>query len=141
MRSKASLVLILSLALAAPATAATKKEDGGWTLHGIYTSGFSNGPQRLRADFTPGDGEHWKVSFHFRWSGDDRVYTGVAKGGLSVGSLHGRVRNEDGTRIFTFYCEFDKKKRCKGKHAEVVRTGEHETGEITLKATGRAVIP
>lgn len=114
-------------------TASNAADDGKRTLNGLYTSGFTNGPQRLRAEFTPAEDGTWTVDMHFRWEGRDRVYTGVAEGSLSEGLLHGRVRNEDRTRIFTFRCEFDKKKRCKGKHSEVVRTGESETGTITLK--------
>ena len=108
--------------------------DGIRTLHGIYTSGFSDGIQRLRAEFAPREEGGWKVAFFFKWSGEDRVYRGVAGGSLDEGRLFGQVHDEDKTRLFNFHCEFDKKKRCKGRHAEVVPTGEHETGTITLKA-------
>lgn len=142
MRRRAVLrSLLTSAALAVGAVAATSPsgppaDSGGRTrtLHGIYTSGFQNGPQRLRAEFTPAEEGAWKVSFHFRWSGADRVYTGGATGSLTEGVLRGRVVNEDRTRVFSFRCEFDKKGRCKGRHAEVVPTGEHDTGTLTLRA-------
>lgn len=130
-----ALILLLA-GLAAPAgaeAAADPADDGERTLDGVYTSGFHNGPQRLRAEFRPTGEQRWEVAFHFRWSGEDRIYRGTAEGFLGEGLLEGRVRNEDQRRIFTFRCEFDRKKRCKGRHAEVVRTGEHETGTISLK--------
>ena len=124
----------MALATAAGADPpAPARTEGDRTLQGIYTSGFQSGPQRLRAVFSPTGDHRWDVVFHFRWSGADRTYAGVASGNLTEGILHGRVRNEDHTRVFSFRCEFDKKRRCKGKHAEVVRTGEHETGTITLR--------
>ena len=124
--------------VAAAATAGFAAEaagDGSRTLHGLYTSGFQSGPQRVRAVFTPDPAarDRWSVVFHFRWTGDERQYSGHARGNLVDGLLHGRVQDEGRQRTFTFRCEFDKKRRCKGKHAEVVRTGEHETGTITLK--------
>ena len=124
---------------ASPPTRAADDGVETRTLHGLYTSGFADGPQRIRVEFTrqpEGSEMDWKVAFHFRWAGENRVYRGVASGSLTEGRLFGQVHDEDRARLFNFRCEFDKKKRCKGKHAEVVRTGEHETGTITLK--GRA---
>lgn len=113
------------------------EDEGDQTLHGIYTSGFQRGPQRLRAVFSPDGEESWKLRVHFRFSGEDRVYRGLARGNLVEGILNARVHDETGQRVFTFRCEFDRKRRCKGTHAEVVRTGEQETGTITLNARRR----
>ncbi len=134
-RTVPAAFVALVLVGAGPASAAAK-EEGTRTLSGLYTSRFTNGPQRLQVEFRPAPGESsadWQVKFFFRFQSQSHVYRGDAWGNLDDGELRGQVQNEGGSRTFTFRCEFDDKKRCKGRHAELFRGGEQDTGTITLR--------
>lgn len=127
-RASAGIIIVaLSLwAVVADADAARER-----TLTGIYTSGFRDGDQPVRAVFTSSGEDAWDVAFYFKFNGADHVYAGTAEGSLIEGGLEGKVANESKRRTFVFQGEF-KAGKFTGRHAEVKRRGERQTGTITL---------
>ncbi len=124
---------LLAAAILLPAALSDAADDGQRVLTGRYTSGYQDRPANLRAVFTPDGIGGWKVVFHFSHAGQRHQYRGEASGDLVTGSISGRVQNEGGSRTFTFRCEFDDKGRCEGRHFEIYRGREHETGKLTLR--------
>ncbi len=125
------MMLLLGLLLAGSGLAAAGEEH---VLAGIYTTGYQDGPGRVRAIFTArsdSEGESWDVVFRFTFNNREHEYRGVAEGGLTEGGLSGKVRNENGSRTFSFQGEH-KKGKFRATHAEVFEDGEEKTGTMTL---------
>ena len=126
-------VLALAVALLVlPAFGTSAKPEENRTFSGTYKwdEGQSEGP--LEAVFTPIADHSWKVSFHFRFSGQPHTYTGTATGSLVEGALKGEVQTENKRGTFTFegimtHGHFT------GTHARLSRHGVHETGTLTLE--------
>jgi len=74
------------------------------TLQGEYVWNNDPGePGNLQAVFKPkSEKDQWDVDFHFRFSGQDHVYSGTAEGSLENGVLKGTVQNERRNRTFFF---------------------------------------
>ena len=102
------------------------------TLTGEYRwDSYERG--RLEAVFTPAGDGRWEVAFHFRWSGQPRVFSGTAVGNLTSGELRGEVQSENKRRTWVFRGSF-KNGKFRGTHAEVSWRGrERETGTLTLQ--------
>ena len=82
------------------------RADDPRTLTGEFVWNQRDTSGDLEAVFTPsGEGE-WDVSFHFSFRGRPHTYEGTAEGSLSQGALKGRVKNESGSRTFTFEGQF-----------------------------------
>ncbi len=132
MRLATTLLLTALVLLAGPPIG--RADDHQTTLTGNFTSGFQDGPEPLRAVFTPldepGEEGDFDVVFYFRFNGQRHEYRGSAWGTLD-GELRGRVQNETRRRTFTFEGEFDGQ-TFKGTHAEISRRGERRTGNLTL---------
>ena len=130
MRLRALCALLVAaplLLLGKPAEAAAAE-----TLTGIYNSGFQDRPARLKAVFTPTDAGAWSVDFHFSHGGRDLNYSGTAHGSLTEGDLQGRVVSENGSRTFSFQVNFENRVGT-GRHAEIRRGREADTGPLTLE--------
>ncbi len=103
------------------------------TLKGSFLWTDSGKAGDLEAIFTPTGEGTWDVAFHFKWSGEQHVYSGKAEGSLSAGALKGKVQNEGKNRTFTFAGSFNEG-QFKGTHAELNGDKEHETGTLKLKS-------
>ena len=103
-------------------------------LNGMFTSRFQDGPKPVRAVFTVTERElQWEVVFHFEFNGARHRYRGTAEGSLRDGSLHGRVRNDNRQRTFTFSGDMVQG-AFQGSHAEVRNGIERSTGgTLTLR--------
>ena len=101
------------------------------TLTGRFMSGYQNGEKPVKAVFLPLEDGSWNVEFYFKFNGHDHIYRGTAEGSLSEGALKGKVVNESRQRTFVFLGEF-KAGKFTGRHAEIKRRGERQTGTITL---------
>lgn len=88
----------------------------------------------LEARFTSTGEKAWKVSFHFDWEGEPRVWNGTAKGSLEKGKLKGEavMDKTDDPSTFTFTGKF-KDGKFSGTHAQIDKEGKsHATGTLTL---------
>ena len=135
MRTKSALLAALILLLPAYADEAEGSGAAGnqaQTLTGEYRwDSYERG--RLEAVFTPDGAGGWEVAFHFRWSGQPRIFSGTAEGNLTSGELRGEVQSENKRRTWVFRGSF-KNGKFRGTHAEVSWRGrERETGTLTLQ--------
>ena len=121
-----TIIIVAILYGVSPSNAADNR-----TLTGKYMSGYQDGEQAVRAVFKPTGEDTWNVDFNFRFNGQDHIYGGTAEGSLSEGALRGKVVNESRRRTFVFRGEFEAGKFT-GRHAEIKRRGERQTGTITL---------
>lgn len=105
-----------------------------YTLHGTFTAPqHQDGSRPVQAVFTStGREQDWKVAFHFKFNGGQRIYRGSAEGGLNEGLLRGTVRGS-GNRVFTFSV-YNKQGVFKGTHAEITHNIPNNTGTLTLQA-------
>jgi hypothetical protein len=126
-----ALVLLLVASLTGIAFA-----DDSETLTGTFVWERDDGEISgdLEARFTSTGDETWKVTFHFEWEGESRVWNGTAKGSLEKGKLEGEavMDKADDPSTFTFKGKF-KRGNFKGTHAQISKEGEpHATGTLTL---------
>ena len=128
-RGSARLLVVLAIAVTAPAGRATAEE--AQTLTGTFVWNRGN-PGDLEAVFTPTGPERWNVAVRFIFGGRSRVFTGTAEGTLSSGGLQGRVRNGNRERTFSFTGTIEDG-TFRGTHAEIGRDGQATaTGTLTL---------
>lgn len=126
-----TLLLVVALATTPIAVAA---DSASQTLTGTFTSGFQDRPKTVRAVFEPADEGNWKVTFYFKFNGQNHEYRGTAEGSIGDGGLTGEVVSDGGRqRTFTFAGEFDKKGNFKGTHSETTSGNTKSTGKISLK--------
>ncbi len=126
-----ALLLLLVASLAGIAFA-----DESETLTGTFVWERDDGEISgdLEARFTSTGDQTWKVTFHFDWEGEPRIWKGTAKGSLEKGKLEGKavMDKADDPATFTFQGKF-KGGTFKGTHARIRKEGEpRATGTLTL---------
>lgn len=126
------IALLLSLvALAAVAVDSNAAKSEKQTLNGEYYWVGDRSRGDLRAVFNEAGENAWKVTFFFRFSGNNHRYSGTAVGTLGEGSLQGEVKNENRRRTFTFEGAF-KDGVFEGTHAEIRRGKATHMGTLKL---------
>ena len=129
MRSRTTIVALLTLAVAFGATALVAAEPV--ELEGEYVWSHRDDSGNLRAVFTPTGDATWDVAFHFTFRGKPHTYAGTTKGSLTAGPLEGTVKNENKKRTFTF-SGTSEGGSFSGKHAELEDGTPYPTGTLTL---------
>ena len=133
---KLATKMICALALVALAGGVAVAADDV-TMEGSFIWARSDGDidGALKAVFTPTGKNEYDVSFHFEWEGEQKVWSGTAKGDLNSGDLKGDIKtdNPDRDDVFSFMGSVADGKFT-GKHGGM-RDGElNEMGTLELSA-------
>ncbi len=123
------LLILVAVAVAGADAGDSRVLRGEYALDGAEDSG------QIEAVFQAAGEGAWNVDFHFTFQGQAHTFSGTARGGLSEGSLEGRVQDEGLRRTFTLWGEFTAG-RFQGRHAEIEDGFEELTGTLVLAAAG-----